>query len=64
MMLRFDFPKTSNDSLEDLITKDFVSTAKNNPAMDIAEYQSEYVVVAEMPVSGSPPRFPRMRGFS
>jgi HSP20 family protein len=49
MMLRFDFPKTSNDSLEDLITKDFVSTAKNNPAMDIAEYQSEYVVVAEMP---------------
>jgi HSP20 family protein len=49
MMLRFDFPRTFNDLLEDTISTDFVSTAKSFPTMDIAEYQSEYVVIAEMP---------------
>lgn len=49
MMLQFDFPRTFNELLEDTIAADFVSAAKNFPTMDIAEYQSEYVVIAEMP---------------
>ena len=49
MMLRFDFPKTFNDLLEDTIATDSVSTAKSFPTMDITENQSEYVVIAEMP---------------
>lgn len=49
MMLQFGFPKTLNDLLEDTITTDFISAPKGIPAMDIAEYESEYVVIAEMP---------------
>ena len=49
MMLQFDFARTFNELLEDTIAADLVSAVKNFPTMDIAEYQSEYVVIAEMP---------------
>ena len=49
MMLRFDFPKTMNDLLEDSLTTGTVASTRGYPAMDIAERESEYVAIAELP---------------
>ena len=49
MLLQFDFPKTFNDLLEDTIQTDYASPRVSVPAMDIAEYENEYVAIAELP---------------
>jgi HSP20 family protein len=49
MLLQFDFPKTFNDLLEDTIQTDYASSRVSVPAMDIAEYENEYVAIVELP---------------
>jgi HSP20 family protein len=49
MMMRFDFPKTMNDLLEDSLTAGSFPSTRNYPAMDIAERENEYVAIAELP---------------
>jgi HSP20 family protein len=49
MMLRFDFPKTLNDLLDDSLTTAGVASTRSYPAMDIAEQENEYVAIAELP---------------
>ena len=49
MLLRFDFPKTFNDLLEDTIQTHYVSSRTSAPAMDITEHENEYVAIVELP---------------
>jgi HSP20 family protein len=49
MLLRFDFPKTFNDLLEDTIPTNYVSFGASDPAMDITEYENEYAAIVELP---------------
>ena len=49
MMMRFDFPKTMNDLLEDSLTTAGVRSARSYPAMDIAEQEIDYVAIVELP---------------
>lgn len=49
MMVRFDFPRTLDSMLNDTFIREFGATRKTTPAMDVTEYDHEYVVVAEMP---------------
>jgi HSP20 family protein len=49
MLLRFDFPKTFNDLLEDTIQTDYVSSVTSAPAMDITEHETEYLAIIELP---------------
>ena len=49
MLLQFDFPKTFNDLLDDTVQTDYASSRVSVPAMDIAEYENEYVAIAELP---------------
>ena len=49
MLLRFDFPNTFNDLLEDTMQTDVASSGTSAPAMDIAEYENEYVAIVELP---------------
>jgi HSP20 family protein len=49
MLLRFDFPKTFDDLLEDTVQTNFASSSTNAPAMDIAEYENQYVAIVELP---------------
>jgi len=49
MMLRFDFPKTFNDLLEDTIPTDYVSPGVSVPSMDITEHENEYTAIVELP---------------
>ncbi len=49
MMLRFDFPKTLNDLLEDSLSSGAAATARCYPAMDVAEQENEFVAVVELP---------------
>jgi len=48
-MLRFDFPKTFNDLLEDTIPTDYVSPGVSVPSMDITEHENEYTAIVELP---------------
>lgn len=49
MLLQFDFPKTFSDLLEETIQTDYASSRVSVPAMDIAEYENEYVAIVELP---------------
>lgn len=49
MLLRFDFPKTFNDLLEETIPANYMSSGTSVPAMDITEYENEYVANVELP---------------
>lgn len=49
MMMRFDFPKTINELLEDSITSSNFSAPRSHPAMDVTEQENEYVAVVELP---------------
>ncbi len=49
MLVRFDFPKTFNDLIEDAIPANDVSSGVSAPAMDITEYENEYAAILEMP---------------
>lgn len=49
MMMRFDFPKTLNELLEDSFTTGGVTSTRSYPAMDIAERENEYVAIVELP---------------
>jgi HSP20 family protein len=49
MLLRFDFPKTFNNLLEDTVQTDYVSSRTSAPAMDITEHENEYVAIVELP---------------
>ena len=48
-MMRFEIPKNFESLLTDRIITDFIPRSRPIPAMDITEYESEYVVVGEMP---------------
>jgi HSP20 family protein len=49
MLVRFDFPKTFDSLLDDLTSMDAGTLTRATPTMDVAEYENEYVVVAEVP---------------
>ncbi len=49
MLMRFDFPKTFNDLLEDAITTNYVSSKVSIPAMDVTEYENQYAAIVELP---------------
>jgi HSP20 family protein len=49
MLLRFEYPKTFDDLLEDTVASTYVSPGASTPAMDITEYENEYVAVVELP---------------
>ena len=49
MMVRFDFPRTLENLFDDTGVREFVTTRRTTPAMDITEQENEFVVVAELP---------------
>ncbi|MBM4161266.1 MAG: Hsp20/alpha crystallin family protein [Ignavibacteria bacterium] len=49
MFVRFGFPRMFDDLLEDVVVRDFARVAPSFPAIDVAEHESEFVLVAEMP---------------
>jgi len=49
MFVRFGFPRMFDDLLEDVVVRDFTRVSPSFPALDVAEHDSEYVLVAEMP---------------
>jgi HSP20 family protein len=49
MLVRFDFPRTLDNLIDDVFTSDISPYVSTFPAVDIAEYDNETVVVAELP---------------
>jgi HSP20 family protein len=49
MLLRFDFPKTFNELIEDSVTPANFSASRNYPAMDVTEQENEFVAIVELP---------------
>jgi HSP20 family protein len=49
MLVRFDYPKTYNTLIEDLLSTDCIPARSTFPAMDIVEKENETLVVAELP---------------
>lgn len=49
MLVRFDYPKTFNHLLADWIFTDSVPMRRTFPTMDVAEYETELVAIAELP---------------
>jgi len=49
MLLRFDFPKTFDDLLEDTVSSNYDSPRTSVPAMDITEHENEFVAIVELP---------------
>jgi HSP20 family protein len=49
MLLRFDFPRTFNDVLEESIPANFLATRNTVPAMDVTEYENQFIAVLELP---------------
>jgi HSP20 family protein len=49
MFVRFDYPRTFNNLVEDLFATDIMPTFSKYPAIDINEQANETVVIAELP---------------
>jgi HSP20 family protein len=49
MLVRFDYPKTYNTFIEDLLTTDCIPTRSTFPALDLVEKENETFVIAELP---------------
>jgi len=49
MLIRFDYPRTFNNLLEDCLTTDVLPSRSAFPAVDIAEQDNETIVIAELP---------------
>ena len=49
MLVRFQYPRIANHVLESLFTTDTIMGTTKSPVMDIAEYENELVVTAELP---------------
>ncbi|MEK6755743.1 MAG: Hsp20/alpha crystallin family protein [Bacteroidota bacterium] len=49
MLVRFDFPRLVHNLLEESVVRDFAPVVKRFPAIDVAEHENEFVLLAEMP---------------
>jgi HSP20 family protein len=49
MLVRFDFPRTLDNLINDVFESDVTPCISTFPAIDIAEHDNETVVVAELP---------------
>ena len=49
MFVRFDYPKTYNTLIEDLLSTDCIPGRSAYPAMDLVEKDNETLVIAELP---------------
>lgn len=49
MLVRFDFPRTLDNLIDDVFVSDVTPCVSTFPAVDIAERDTETVVVAELP---------------
>ncbi len=49
MLIRFDFPRTLDNLIDDVFTSDVLPYSSKFPAVDITEHDNETVVVAELP---------------
>jgi HSP20 family protein len=49
MVVRFDVSRPLDALLKDLVVNDFAPPARLFPAVDIAEYENETVLIAELP---------------
>lgn len=49
MLIRFDYPRMFDNLLQDFVVGDFTSAVKSFPAIDVAEHENEFVLLAEMP---------------
>jgi HSP20 family protein len=49
MLIRFDHPRMFDNLLQDFVVGDFTSAVKSFPAIDVAEHENEFVLLAEMP---------------
>jgi HSP20 family protein len=49
MLVRFDYPKTYNTLIEDLLTTDCIPARSTFPAMDLVEKENETLIIAELP---------------
>jgi HSP20 family protein len=49
MLVRFDYPRTYNNLVEDLFAADILPTSPTYPAVDVAQQENETVVIAELP---------------
>ena len=49
MLVRFDVPRTLDTLFEDFGVSEFAPSTRSFPALDIAEYENETVIVAELP---------------
>jgi HSP20 family protein len=49
MLVRFEYPRIPSQVLESLFTTDTIMGTTKSPAMNIAEYENELVVTAELP---------------
>jgi len=49
MLVRFDVPRTLNTLFEDFAVSELAPSTRSFPALDIAEYENETVIVAELP---------------
>ena len=49
MLVRFDYPKTFDNIMEDYCSTDCIPARSTFPAMDIVEQENEIVVNAELP---------------
>ena len=49
MLVRFDYPKTFDNIMEDYCSTDCIPARSTYPAMDIVEQENEIIVSAELP---------------
>ena len=49
MLVRFDFPRTLDNLIDDVFAGDVTPFGTKFPAIDISEHENETVVIAELP---------------